>query len=93
MMKPPGLMSPATALALMLSAASSLAQSGAKPEMLEKPVALPQTGTGTAPDGGNREQADTAKPNPESASQQPEMATGQDLKGPPMRFPAQQTPE
>lgn len=28
-----------------------------------------------------------------AAAQQPEMATGIDLKGPPKRFPANQTPE
>lgn len=34
-----------------------------------------------------------ARPNGEAAAQQPFMATGEDLKGPPTQFPAPQTPE
>ena len=101
MMKQLSLMSLAVAMLAFL-AAPSFAENNTNPQMIEKPVALPQPGaTGTAPDGmgstgwtgGNRGQADPGKPNPESASQQPFMATGQDLQGPPMQFPAQQTPE
>jgi hypothetical protein len=35
----------------------------------------------------------SAATNPEAAQNQPWMATGEDLKGPPQRFPAGQTPE
>jgi hypothetical protein len=35
----------------------------------------------------------SGKTNPEAAENQPLMATGRDLKGPPQRFPAGQTPE
>ena len=41
--------------------------------------------------GGNRGQTGTG--NPEAAKDQPFMATGVDLKGPPRQFPAGQTPE
>jgi hypothetical protein len=55
--------------------------------------------SGTAPEGmgstgwtgGNRGQTGTG--NPEAAKDQPFMATGVDLKGPPRQFPAGQTPE
>lgn len=41
--------------------------------------------------GGSRGQTGTG--NPEAAANQPFMATGADLKGPPQQFPAGQTPE
>jgi hypothetical protein len=55
--------------------------------------------SGTAPDGmgstgwtgGNRGQTGTG--NPGTAKDQPFMASGLDLKGPPQQFPAGQTPE
>ena len=55
--------------------------------------------SGTAPEGmrstgwtgGNRGQTGTA--NPATAKDQPFMASGVDLKGPPQQFPAGQTPE
>jgi hypothetical protein len=98
MMKPLGLISLAAAMLAFLAVPSS-AQNSASPRMIEKPVALPQTGgTGTAPGsmgstGWTGGQTDPGKPDPESASQQPFMATGEDLNGPPKQFPAQQTPE
>ena len=100
-MKPLSLISLAVAT-LGILAAPSLAENSTNPQMIEKPAALPHTsGTGTAPDGmgstgwtgGSRGQTDPGKPDPESASQQPFVATGQDLNGPPKQFPAQQTPE
>ena len=66
------------------------------------------TGTGTAPEnmgatgwtGGSRGQTkDSATtgqggaPDTEAAKDQPAMATGEDLKGPPAQFPANKTPE
>ena len=100
MMKPLGVMSLAGAM-LGFLAAPSLAQNSQNPQMIEKPVSLQNSGTGTAPEGmgstgwtgGNRGQTDPGKVDPESASQQPFMATGQDLNGPPKQFPAGQTPE
>ena len=67
----------------MLAAAPILAQdtSGAAPGGMES--------TGRA--GGSRGQTRTG--NPEAAVNQPFMATGVDLKGPPQQFPAGQTPE
>jgi hypothetical protein len=51
---------------------------------LEKPAAVPDSnGTGTVPN----------KADPEAAENQPLMATGVDLNGPPKRFSAKQTPE
>jgi hypothetical protein len=55
--------------------------------------------SGTAPEGmgstgwtgGNRGQTGTG--NLEAAKDQPFMASGLDLKGPPQQFPAGQTPE
>ncbi len=60
---------------------------------------MAQDNLGTAPEGrestgwtgSNRGPTGTA--NPESAANQPFMATGVDLKGPPQQFPAGQTPE
>lgn len=67
------------------------------------------TGTGTAPEnigttgwtggsqGQTKDSATTGQSNAardaEAARDQPAMATGQDLKGPPVRFPANKTPE
>ena len=74
----------------------------------ERPVATPDpdsTGTkelgSTGWTGGNRGQtkpevgtrAITGSEAQDPAADQPEMATGLDLKGPPVRFPAAKTPE
>jgi hypothetical protein len=58
--------------------------------MLAATPIMAQNNSGTAP-GGNR--GPTGTGNPESAANQPFMATGVDLKGPPQQFPAGQTPE
>lgn len=58
--------------------------------MLVAAPIMAQDNSGAAP-GGNRGQAGTG--NPEAAANQPFMATGADLKGPPQQFPAGQTPE
>lgn len=97
------------ATALVCAAMPSHAQNTTTPPpgTLEKPVAVPQTdGSGTEPEGkgstgwtgGARQPSETTgqsdrNPDPEAAENQPYMATGKDLKGPPMRFPANKTPE
>ncbi|WP_137046144.1 hypothetical protein [Pseudolabrys sp. FHR47] len=43
--------------------------------------------------GAASDDTKTLSPNSEAAKDQPLMATGVDLKGPPTRFPANQTPE
>jgi hypothetical protein len=75
---------------------------------LERPAAVPDSsGSGTAREGlgstgwtgGSRSQGDTTTGqnshalDSDAAQQQPLMATGADLLGPPKRFPAAQTPE
>jgi len=64
--------------------------------MLAVAPIMAQDNSGAAPggmgsSGGNRGQTGTG--NPEAAANQPFMATGVDLKGPPQQFPAGQTPE
>lgn len=67
--------------------------------MLAVAPIMAQDSSGTAPEGrgstgwtgGSRDQTGTG--NPEAAADQPFMATGVDLKGPPRQFPAGQTPE
>jgi hypothetical protein len=67
--------------------------------MLAAVPIMAQDNTGAAPDGmgstgwtgGNRVPSGTG--NPEAAANQPLMASGVDLKGPPQQFPAGQTPE
>ena len=59
--------------------------------MLAAAPTMAQDSSGTAPGGSNRGQIGTG--NPEAAANQPFMATGVDLKGPPQQFPAGQTPE
>ena len=106
-MKTLGLLAAALAVAFTTAGlAQDTAKSPA--DTLERPAAEPQTnGSGTAPHGigstgwtgGSRSAgAETSgqgspRPDPEAADQQPEMATGADLKGPAQRFPAGQTPE
>jgi hypothetical protein len=58
--------------------------------MLAAAPLMAQDNSGTTP-GGNRGQTGTG--NPEAAANQPFMATGVDLDGPPQQFPAGQTPE
>ena len=58
--------------------------------MLVAAPIVAQDNSGSAP-GGNRGQTGTG--NLEAAGNQPFMATGIDLKGPPQQFPAGQTPE
>jgi hypothetical protein len=43
--------------------------------------------------GGGQASANQDPANPEAAQNQPWVASGEDLKGPPQRFPAGQTPE
>ncbi len=55
-------------------------------------------GTGGSHVGTSNQQTTGASsesntPNNEAAADQPEMATGEDLNGPPTRFPANKTPE
>jgi len=75
----------------------------------ERPASQPDTtGTGTEHDGigstgwtgGSRSPSNidpgsqnASKVDPEAPQQQPAMATGVDLLGPPKQFPASQTPE
>ena len=74
----------------------------------ERPVATPDSGSSgtkemgtTGETGGSRGQtkpevgtrAITGSEAQDPAADQPEMATGLDLKGPPARFPAAKTPE
>lgn len=100
---------PCIAFMLASSATLCFAQSGTNPpaDTLEKPTAVPHSsGTGTAPDGmgstgwtgGSRGQTETtgqgsSRTDPDAAQNQPSMATGADLQGPPARFPAEKTPE
>ena len=106
-MKISGILPLATA-AILAGTAPALAQNGANPPAtLEQPTQAPHSSsTGTSPDGmgstgwtgGSRGSTETTgqnseKSDSESAQQQPEMATGSDLKGPPAQFPAAKTPE
>jgi hypothetical protein len=50
-------------------------------------------GTGGSHIGTSNSHTTGAAPPPAPNADQPEMATGQDLKGPPTRFPANKTPE
>jgi hypothetical protein len=108
MMKQRTLM-PLIAATLMVPATYSFAQNNTPPaNTVEHPSDTPQhsTGTGTAPEnigttgwtGGSRGQTKpTGQANSagdaEAAKDQPAMATGEDLKGPPTQFPANKTPE
>lgn len=100
---------PLIAAITMVSATYSFAQnSNAPADTVEQPAAIPHSsGTGSAPDGkgstgwtgGARDQSPqtTGQSNSardaEAAKDQPSMATGEDLNGPPEKFPANQTPE
>lgn len=106
-MKNIGLVLLATAMAV--SGTSSFAQNTDPPaSTMEKPAAVPHSsGSGTAPDGkgstgwtgGARDQNSqttgqaTGLQDAEAAKDQPAMATGEDLKGPPKQFSPRQTPE
>jgi hypothetical protein len=108
MMKNFGLMS-LIAATMVVSAAYSYAQNGSPPaNAVEQPAAAPRaSGSGTAPEGkgstgwsgGARDQNSqttgqgTSARDAEAAKDQPSMATGEDLKGPPKKFPPNQTPE
>lgn len=91
------------------AATLALAQDNTPPAgTLERPGATTphSSSAGTAPEGkgttgwtgGARDQnsqttGQGASQNPEDAKNQPWMATGEDLKGPPQQFPAGKTPE
>lgn len=72
---------------------------------LERPAAQSQmSGSGIALDGSTgstrwngatsgQAKSEPEATNPEAAENQPWMATGSDLNGPPQRFPADKTPE
>ena len=85
----------AAALALSAAAALLLAQESGKPPATaqERPVATtPDLGSDQGKRGvGSR--ALTGNDAQDPAADQPEMATGVDLKGPPHRFAPAQTPE
>lgn len=49
--------------------------------------------TGGARDQGSQASGQSGSTDPEAAKNQPAMATGKDLKGPPEQFPAGKTPE
>jgi hypothetical protein len=72
----------------MLAAAAMTAPAQDNPNSGAGPQSMGST-------GGNPGQSATQdqSANPEAAQNQPLMATGQDLNGPPQRFPAGQTPE
>ena len=67
------------------------------------PAQTDSLGPATAPDGmsshggtggaGNASTTGSASSAPRPPDDQPLMATGQDLRGPPTRFPANKTPE
>ena len=95
--------------AAMAVSATSFAQNNDPPaSTMEKPAAVPHSsGSGTAPDGkgstgwtgGARDQTSqttgqsAGAQDAEAAKDQPAMATGEDLKGPPKQFSPRQTPE
>jgi hypothetical protein len=96
------------AVTVVLAATLSFAQDSTPPAgTVEQPTTQPHsTGSGTAPEGkgttgwtgGSRDQTpqssgQRASQDPEAAKNQPWMATGEDLKGSPKQFPADQTPE
>jgi hypothetical protein len=102
-------LTPLVAVAVLSTTTFSFGQDNTPPaNTVEQPATTtPHTsGTGTAPEGkgttgwtgGARDQnsqtsGQGASQNPEDAKNQPWMATGEDLKGPPKQFPAGQTPE
>ena|ERR1700754_1557960 len=97
------------AIVTIAAATLAFAQDNTPPAgTVERPEATTphSSGTGTAPEGkgttgwtgGSRDQnsqtsGQSASQNPEDAKNQPWMATGEDLKGPPKQFPAGKTPE
>src|SRR5262245_22315419 len=97
------------ALMFTTVATGALGQTMQAPSARQQPAASSQSTQGTAPQdkgstgwtGGSRHTGDSGPAptagggasNPEDASQQPEMSTGADLNGPPVRFPAPDTPE
>jgi hypothetical protein len=100
---------PLIAATMMVSATYSFAQnSNPSAGTVEQPAAAPHSsGMGTGPEGkgstgwtgGARDQnsqttgQSTSARDAEAAKDQPSMATGEDLKGPPKKFPPNQTPE
>jgi hypothetical protein len=97
------------AATIMVSTTYSHSQNGNPPaNPVEQPAAAPHSsGSGTAPEGkgstgwtgGARDQNSqttgqgTSARDAEAAKDQPSTATGDDLKGPPKKFPPNQTPE
>jgi hypothetical protein len=103
-MKPLCMISLAAALALSFSAVAVAQESSpGKDGMTEKPASMPQNNSGTAPSGagstgwtggtggsfiGTDHQGTNASPN-----DQPAVASGVDLKGPPVQNQPGKTPE
>ena len=97
----------AAASTMVLAAASVVAQDDARPPAtaLEPPNATADTNSNgtkakgkTGWTGGSGEQTKSGSrafsgEEGDLAKDQPEMATGRDLKGPPVRFPPAKTPE
>ncbi len=96
------------AVSAMLPATQSFAQNNTPPaHTMEQPAAAPHSsGSGTAPEGkgstgwtgGTRDQnpqttGQGAAQDAEAAKDQPAVATGEDLKGPPTQFAPSKTPE
>jgi hypothetical protein len=109
MMKNPGLTPLVAAALMVAATHSFAQNTAPPANSVEQPSNTPQHGTGTAPEnmgatgwtGGSRGQTkDSATTSGQSSAQdteaakdQPAMATGEDLKGPPTKFPANKTPE
>lgn len=100
-MKVRGIRAFAAALILNVATTALLAQESAKqPETTPEHAGTKEMGT-TGWTGGNRGQtkpgvgsrAIAGSQAQDPAADQPEMATGMDLKGPAVRFPAAKTPE
>ncbi|MDB5617149.1 hypothetical protein [Tardiphaga sp.] len=100
-MKPVSLITFAASV-LTLAAIPSLAQNNTQQQPDNHSGTAPENMGATGWTGGSRGQThdsatssgpgNSAK-DTEAAKDQPEMATGEDLKGPPVQFPANKTPE
>ncbi len=91
-MKRLGIMSFGAALLLStaITGAQAQSQSGTAPDNQQQDKqSPPSTTTGQS----TTDPATQAARDADSAKTQPLMATGEDLKGPPIRFPANKTPE
>jgi hypothetical protein len=98
----PPLIAATTPAAAQQNPAAPPSQNPASPPLEPEKADQPhKSGSGTEPPamgatgwtGGSRGTTHPTDPTPDSSKDQPTMATGKDLEGPPKQFPPNQTPE